>query len=157
MTNISSANGTTTFTVNTDLTGSLSVGSKIDFLSAQSPFLLWSEDVSITAISSNTIEVATANVDNEAGTVEVQISDYICPAGYANIPMLPYEFHPVLAQMVAVRMLAGLGDLQKWQAAKAELSEVRSESKALIKNRVETSVKTIGPQPFGLIRSFTRR
>jgi hypothetical protein len=157
ITSISSAGGTTTFNVDTDLTEDLSIGSQVDFLSAKSPFLLWAEEVSITSISSTQIQVATSDVDNAAGNVEPIVGDYICPAGYANIPMLPYEFHPVLAQMMAVRQLAGLGHIDKWNVAKAELKEVRDEAESLIKNRVETSPKVISPARNGLVRTFGRR
>jgi len=157
ITGVTSAGGTTTLDVNTDLSGDLSVGSRVDFLSAVSPFLLWADDVTITAISSTQIEVATADIDNAAGTVEPQVGDYICPTGYANIPMLPYEFHPVLAQMMAVRMLAGLGDLNKWNAAKLELKEVREEGMGLIKNRVETEPRRIKPGRNGLVSTFSKR
>ena len=139
ITGISSAAGTTTLTVNTDLSGSLSIGSKIDFLSASSPYLLWSSEVSITNITSTTIEVATSDIANAVGTVEPQVDDYICPFGYANIPQIPDECVPVLAQFVAVRALAGLGDINKWNAAKAELLEMRKESMKLMKNRAEAT------------------
>lgn len=153
ITNISSVGGTTTFTVDTDLTADLSIGSKVDFLSAQSPYLLWADDVTITAISSTQIQVTTTEIDNAAGTVEPQVDDYICPTGYANIPMIPYELHPVLAQMMGIRMLAGLGDINKWNAAKVELKEMRSESDGLIKNRVESEPKTLSARN-GMVRAF---
>jgi hypothetical protein len=155
ITNVSSAGGLTTFTVDTDLSADLSVGDKVDFLSGVSPYLLWADEVSITAITASTIEVATTSVDNEAGTVEPQDDDYICPTGYANIPMIPEEFHPVLAQMGAVRVLAALGHLDKWQAAKAELQELRKESLRLIKNRVESSPDMVVHRN-GLVNHFRR-
>jgi hypothetical protein len=152
ITAISSAGGTTTIDVDTDLTASLSTGSEVDFLSAQSPYMLWAFEVALTAISSTQMQMATADIDNAAGTVEPQVGDYICPTGYANIPMLPYEFHPVLAQMIAVRQLAGIGDLNKWNAAKAELKEMRIEAMNFIKNRVETSPRVLAGQ--GLVGAF---
>jgi hypothetical protein len=155
ITGISSAGGSTTFMIDTDLTGTLSIGDKIDFVSGQSPFLLWTEEVDITAITATTIEVATTDVSNAASVVEVQTSDYICPKGYSNIPMIPEEFHPVLAQMTAVRLIAGLGDLNKRIAAKEDLAEVRREALKLVKNRVESSPeKVAGRNP--LIRAFGR-
>lgn len=152
ITAISSVSGTTTFTVDTDLSADLSVGSTIDLLSAQSPYLLWSEEAAITAITSTTIAVATADVDDANGNVEAIVGDYICPHGYANIPMIPYEFHPVLAQMVAVKLLGGLGDLAKHKLAKEELQEMRNEAEKIIKNRVESAPKMATPS--GLIRIF---
>jgi hypothetical protein len=153
ITSISSVGGTTTFTVNTDLTADLSVGSNIDILSASSPYLLWSADIDITAITASTIAVATSDVSNAASTVEPQVGDYICPTGYSNIAQIPDELVPVLAQMGAVRMIAGLGDLNKWQAAKAELKEMREEAIKLIKTRAEGSPKRVGSN--GMVRAFS--
>lgn len=140
ITNVSTLSGTTTFTVNTDLTGSLSVGSTIDFLRAKSPFALWASDVSITAITTTTIAVALSSVaDVDGSTVEPEVNDYICPATYANIPMVPEEFHPVLAEMGAVRILRSMGDLQKWQASKSELEQMRAMALKLIRQRAESA------------------
>ena len=155
ITGISSLAGFTTFTVDTDLTASLFVNSKIDFLSAIDPFLLWFDTITITDITATTISVATSDVTNSAGNIEVNLSDYICPNGKANIPMIPEEFHPVLAQMSAVSLLAGLGDLNKWQAAKSELVELRREALKLVKNRVESSPVRVS-QRNGLLRVFRR-
>lgn len=139
ITQINTVGSYTTFTVNTDLSANLSLGEKIDFLAHSNPFLLWAEDIEITGISSTQIQVLTTDVVNDAGSIEPKVGDYICPAGYANIPMLPEEFHALLAQMVAVRLLASLGDLNKWNAAKADLIEDRKLALNTIKNRVESS------------------
>lgn len=154
ITNISSAGGTTTFTVDTDLTADLSVGATVDFLSAKSPYLLWNDEIAITAITSTTIAVATSDVSNAVGTVEPVVNDYICPSGYANIPQVPDEAYPVLCQMVAVRALASLGDLNKWNAAKAELKEMRSEMMKLMKNRAEATPITVTGSGLASIFNF---
>lgn len=143
ITAVSSLAGTTTFTVNTDLTASLVIGDTVDFLNGRSPFLLWADTVTITNITTATIAVATTGVDDVDGSVFPSSGDYICPSGYSNIPQMPEEYHPILAQMGAVRMLAGLGDLNKWQAAKAELAEDRKEALELIKNRAEAAPNKI--------------
>jgi len=140
---ISSLAGTTTFTVDTNLTGSISVGDKVDFLSGKSPFFLWAPDVSVTAITSSTIAVATTSVDSEAGSVEPIAGDYICPAQKANIPMIPQEFHPILSQMVVCRMLEALGHLDKMGAAKVTLAEMKINALKLIANRVESKVAKV--------------
>jgi hypothetical protein len=154
ITALSSVGGTTTFTVDTDLTASLTTASYVDFLRATSPFTLWSETVAITAITSTTIAVATADIyDVDGVTVEPGVTDYICPSGYANIPMLPIEFHAVLAQRIACRMLGSLGDLNKLNAARAELKEIESAALAIIKNRAESSPERPSRKR-GLINTF---
>jgi hypothetical protein len=139
ITNVSSAAGTTTFTVDTDLTASLSVGSKVDFLRADSPYALWADEVAITAITTTTIAVATTGVDDVDGTVLPQDNDYICPTGYANIAQIPEEYHAVLCQMAANRMLRGMGDLNKLAEGRSELKELRDEAMATIRQRAETA------------------
>jgi hypothetical protein len=153
ITAVSSVGGTTTFTVDTDLTASLSVGSSVDFLSGASPYLLWADTVAITAITSTTIAVATTAVVDAVSAVQPVVSDYICPTGYANIAQIPDELVPVLCQMIAVRMISSLGDLNKWQAAKAELKEMREEAIKLIKNRSESSPKRVSGN--GMVRAFS--
>jgi hypothetical protein len=139
ITAVSSNSTHTTFTVDTDLTASLSVGSKVDFLSNTSPFLLWNEEVAITAITTTTIEVAIGDVQDEGGTVEPQINDYICPTGYSNIPMIPEEAHVWLSQLVVCRLLAALHHAEKLAVAQNDLKMMMSNFTNMIKNRVELS------------------
>lgn len=155
ITSISSLAGTTTFTVDTDLTASLSIGSLVDFLRGSSPFLLWADAVAITAITSTTIAVLTTDVDDVDGSVLPIVNDYICPNGYSNIPMTPEEFHPVLAQMGTVRMLAAMGHQEKWQSAKAELQELRKEALKLVRNRAESAPDTVYRKS-PILRAFRR-
>jgi hypothetical protein len=153
ITAVSSSLGVTTLTVDTDLTASLSVGSAVDFLRQDSPFTLWADTVSITAITASTIAVATTDVSDVDSSVEPSVGDYICPSGYSNIPMIPEEFHPVLAEMGACRMLRALGDLNKFQAASAVLKQMMDEALDLIKNRAESSPQRPSKK-HGLIRNF---
>lgn len=143
ITGVSSAAGVTTFTVNTDLTLSLPVGSAVDFLRTKSPFMLWAQDVVVTAITSTTIAVQSAGVQDANLVVLPGVGDYICPAGQANIPQIPQEFHPMLAQMAAVRVMESLGDMQKYQAAAQTLQVLRKEAMKLIKNRVESAPEKV--------------
>jgi hypothetical protein len=138
-----SGGGTTTFTVDTDLSATVSVGSTLDLLNAQSPFILWVEDAVVTAITNSTIAFTTTSVSDEAGNVGPQAGDYICPSQKANIPMVPQEFHPTLSQMVVVRLMESLGDLQKYQASQATLAEMRRQAIHLISNRSELGTKAI--------------
>lgn len=153
ITAVVSAGGTSTFTVDTDLTASLSVGSQVDFLRGSNPHTLWSEAVAITAITSTTIAVATTDVSDVDSSVEPLVDDYICPTGYANIAMVPEEFVPVLAQMGACRALSAMGHLQKWQASKAILEQMRAEALKLIRQRVESSPDKYSRRS-ALVRAF---
>lgn len=154
ITSVATVGAVTTFTVDTDLTVSLPAGSKVDFLRAVSPFTLWSEEVLVSSITATTIAVAKSDVlDVDGVTVEPLVNDYICPSGYANIPMLPIEFHAVLAHRVACRMLASMGDLNKLGAAKGDLKEIEIDALGIIKNRAESSPERPSKKN-GLLKQF---
>lgn len=138
ITAVSSVGGTTTFTVDTDLSASWSTANTLDFVNYQSPYILWSKDVALTAVTSSTVAVATASVYDESSTsVLPGVGDYICLAGQSNIPMIPEEFHPIIAQTVVARSMEALGDLQKLQAVNGKLQEMRQAAISMIANRVE--------------------
>jgi hypothetical protein len=144
ITAISQGASTVTFTVNTDLTASLTTSSYVDIVSAKSPFKLWTYRALISSISSTTIELALTAVQDEAqASIEPQVGDYICPTGFTNIPQIPTEWHPVLSQMVNVRLMGSLGDLNKKASEQAELERLRENALKLVRNRVEASLKKI--------------
>jgi hypothetical protein len=143
ITAVSSASGTTTLTVDTDLTGSLTTGALIDFLSSKSPFRLWAEDVAITSISTTQIQVATSALQDGAGNVTPVVGDYICPAQSANIPMIPSEFHPILAEMICYRALKALGHTTQMQVCQAHINEMLQGAFKLIAQRVEQEVDVV--------------
>lgn len=143
VTAVSSSGGATTFTVDTDLSGSFSVGSIIDIVNAQSPFVLLGENISITGITTSTISVATSDVSDESGNVIAGLGDYFCTPQCSNVPMIPQELHPVLSAMVTKRCLAALGDTQKLQAHMVELAEMRKQAFTLLTNRAESGTRGI--------------
>lgn len=137
ITSISTVSGTTTFTVNTDLSAALSVGSKIDIISTKSPFQNWAESVAITAITTTTIAMLSTDIDDAVGTVLPTVGDYICAEMTSCIPQVPQEFHAVLAQMVAARLMEGLGDLQKLEAVNGKLAAMKKQALGMIQQRIE--------------------
>lgn len=141
----------TTFTVDTDLTGSLSLLSKIDFQNAQSPFLLWKHDVEIVSINSTEIVVSNASVQDE-GSVRIGVDDYICPRYQTNIPQIPVEYHTLLSQKVVCKLYEALGDTRKYQPALVELKTMEKDLFTLIKSRASAQPrKVIGG---GTMRSY---
>ncbi len=154
ITGVTSALGTTEFTVDRDPTVDFVVADQVDFIRATSPFTIWSEQVAITAIGTGTVSTLTADVvDVDGVTVEPGNTDYIAPTGYTNIPMLPIEFHSVLAQRGACRLLASMGDLNKWNAGMSELKQLEDDALDIIKNRAECSPERPSKKN-GLLRSF---
>lgn len=154
ITSITQGSSTVTFLVDTDLTASLNVGQFVDVLSTVAPFKLWSYRIPILSIAANSIELNLADVQDPGGTIiEPQVDDFICPTGYANIPQIPTAYHVVLAQMVAVRMLEGLGDINKQTKAEQTLQKLEAKALSLIQNRVEATPKKISTRG-KLVRYF---
>ena len=144
ITDIASAGGTTTFTVDNDISGALGAGGAIDILSHESPFMLWVTDVTTTGSSSTTIECATSALLGEDGsTVLPQVGDFICLAGQANIPMIPQEFHPILVQAAQARIMMAIKDQVGYQMAVQKLESQIADMKRMIGNRVEDQVETL--------------
>jgi hypothetical protein len=133
----------TTFTVNTDLTASLSAGDLVDFASMKSPFLSWADDVAIVSISATEVVVLNSSVVNVVNAVEPQVGDYICPAGSANVPQVPVEFHTILAEMVNARIMKALGNMESYAAIQANVQEMLANTLHLMSNRIEAAVDLI--------------
>ena len=131
---------TTTFTVNTDLTGSLSAGSLIDFINGQPPFLLWAEDVAISSITATSIVVSNDDIKNEASEVEIGTNDYICAAGQTNIPMIPAEGFPLLNEFVCYRVM-------KAQGAHDKLGDIKESIKANLDNFYKLITQRVENEP----------
>lgn len=143
ITAISSAGGTTTFTVNADLTTLVSSGGLIDVLTGRSPFRLPAVDVAITAIAANSIDVATSDVTDESGTLVARVGDFLCPAQTACIPMIPQEFHPILAELICFRALKALGATQHLQVLASNVKDMMAGAMKLISTRVESEPEVV--------------
>lgn len=146
ITSVSRGASNTTFTVDTDLSGSLSSGDKIDFVNGQSPYLLWAFDVEIGSITSSTIVVTNESVDDAASSTMPGIDDYICPRLQSNIPMIPEEYHTALAIKTARSMVASLNDQKKYQLLNNDLKEALEMASKLIANRIEDQPQKINPR-----------
>lgn len=143
ITSITDNGATVTFGVDTDLTSMYSVSSLMDFVSSKGPFKNWAIDQAIVQITSNSIEFNKTDLLSEGGAIEPKIGDYICPAGYSNIPQLPVSFQACLAHSVCVRLLESLGDINKLGAAIKSRDELLNQGLSSIRNRVENSPKKI--------------
>lgn len=133
------------FTVDTDLTGSITNGTtKLDILSGKSPFLTWAIDCVAQSSSSTTITVTTASVAAEDGTTVLpQVNDYVCLAQQANIPMIPQELHPLLAEYVCRTAVQGFGDSEKLAQIDKNIIEMRRQALTIVANRVENAAETV--------------
>lgn len=117
--------------------GTLSI--TVDLVKANPPFRLLSMDLPITIDTTTNTATLPANLS----TYGVSVGDYICLAGEAPIPTLPVELHSLLAQRVAVKILASLGDSANFQIATDRLKEMEHNVLGLISNRVEGSNRKV--------------
>ena len=137
--------GQITYTVNADV----SSYSTLDFLSGQSPFQLWSIDVTPVSSTTTQVVVTASDVQNNAGVNLPQIGDWICNAQTACIPMIPEDFHPLLAELTAARIVQALGHNDKLEAINNNIKEIRLNLYNTLSNRIEQNAEAI-LNPFGL-------
>lgn len=117
--------------------GTLSINT--DIVKAKPPFKLNAMDLDITIDTTTNTAVFPADLS----TYGIQVGDYICLSGESPIPILPVEVHTLLAQRVAVKLLASLGDNVNFQIATNRLTEMEHNVKELISNRVEGAVRKV--------------
>jgi len=98
-------------------------------------------------------------VFNTADIAGVIVGDYVTQAEETIVPNLPTEYHPILAQLVAVACLEAMGDEQNKQSAERKLKKMQDDVSFIVANRVEGAHKKIrnrtGPLRQGL--SLNRR
>lgn len=74
--------------------------------------------------------------------LSIVADDYVCKADKAPVPMIPAEFHPILAQRVALKFLQAIND-PGVPDAKAELREMEEKVGILISPRVDGATQKI--------------
>jgi hypothetical protein len=84
--------------------------------------------------------------------IEPIAGDYLCPAQFSNIPMMPQEFRPILAELICYRALKALGALNKLQACADYIKDMISGGDTLIESRVEDQVEVVYDR-FGLLNT----
>jgi len=89
---------------------------------------------------------------------ELKKGDHVSLACEANIPQVPSELHPMLAQMVACRVLESMGDTQGLQNALIKLQQMERAAGMLIDNRIDDAPQKVVNR-HGVIRTsvFTKR
>lgn len=74
---------------------------------------------------------------------QVSVGDYLTKAEETIVPNLPTEYHPVVAQRVAVACLEAMGDEQNKQSAERKLAQMERAVLKIVTNRVEGAPKKI--------------
>ena len=109
----------------------------VDVISKQNPYELIGKELTAT-VGGFTITVDATNFERApiAG-------DYIAQTGFTPIPHIPSEYHPVLAQAGAVRVLEAMGDTKNYQPAQQRLSAMIETLKNTARNRAKSSPKKL--------------
>ncbi|MBA2708923.1 MAG: hypothetical protein H0U59_14050 [Gemmatimonadaceae bacterium] len=114
------------------------VATLVDFQQANPPFGILVVDAQILAVNTNTLTFTTV-------PTTLAVGDWICLAGTSCIPQLPAEFHPLLAQRIAVKILERQGYLSKMEAAQKKLLEMEKALLGILSPRAEGNAKKITP------------
>lgn len=107
-----------------------------DLIKSNAGFESLSIDVTPTNVTSTVISFASL----PSG---LAVGDYVSLAQTSPVPQLPSEFHPVLAQRVAVRFLAAINDTTQLQVAQVELDRMQNSIGILTAPRVEGGPRKI--------------
>jgi len=111
-----------------------------DFYKAESPSPILKIDIVPLTINTITRSVIFNTVDIPS---DLKIGDHLAESGEATIAQIPNEFHAMLEQMVACRVLEAQGDTQGLQSALLKLKQMETAGGTLIDNRVDDSPQKI--------------
>lgn len=150
-----------TITDNGDGTSSLSFSAlpkhfsaniKYDITTAKSPNKIVAYDLVPSALNLNTkvITVPTTSV------TDVSAGDFVTQAEETIVPNVPTEYHPVIAQRVAIACLEAMGDEQNKQSAERKLAQMEKSVLKIVTNRVEGQPKKIRNTNSPLLSSLNR-
>lgn len=110
-----------------------------DIVSNKSPNKIISFDITLAAINltTKTLTIPTTHAK------DVVAGCYITQAEETIVPNVPTEYHPVIAQKVAVACLEAMGDEQNKQSAERKLAQMEKSVLKIVTNRVEGQPKKI--------------
>lgn len=113
---------------------SYTTSQRYDFYISGSPYSILKIDFNLQSINPATLTVV---VDPDDIPEELEVGDHLPLAGQAMIPQVPSELHPMLAQMVANRLMESQGDQEGLQAGLLKLQEMEKSLGMLVDDRVE--------------------
>lgn len=139
ITNIAEGVSTTVLTLD-QIPSSFTTSVLYDMLQTKSGHTTLGMDITSTAL--DTIN-KTITFNNDDVSSDLVVGDYVAFAGECIIPQIPDELHDVLAQRVVLRCLQALGDQAGYGVAKDKLSEMNTNTHALVDNRSEGNPEKI--------------
>lgn len=124
-----------------------------DVYKSESPSSILEIDMTPITINIVTRSITFSTIDIP---IELKVGDHLAQAGESTIAQIPNEFHPMLEQMVACRILEAQGDTSGLQNALLKLKQMETSGGTLIDNRVDDSPQKI-KNSHGFLRSSNRR
>jgi hypothetical protein len=111
-------------------------GVKLDFIKLNAPHRIIDYDITPLAfdIFNSTITFNVTDIPQV-----LQVGDHICLQQETDLVNAPSELHPMLAQMVAARVMESIGDTQGLQNINDKLLKMEKNTDFLITNRVSGS------------------
>lgn len=147
------SDGTLTTLTLSSIPSTYITGAELDFIGKRSPHKIITFDNIITSADSgtNTIVLADSLIPSK-----LTVGDTVTIAGETNLVNSPSDLHPLLAQMVAARVLESIGDTEGLNAADKKIKKMEDNADLLLANRVTGSpVKAVNRG--GLLGSRSRR
>jgi hypothetical protein len=130
---ITSIDRTTGIIEVSSLPDNFSASSIVDFIRTKSPHRILDYDISL-------VDLNVANkyfqFDVDDIPANLEVGDRICLQNETDLINIPSELHPMLAQMVASRVLESIGDNENLQQADKKLAKMEKNTELLIANRV---------------------
>lgn len=139
ITGIDTATGVITFSGTPPTT--FEANTEIDFIAKKSPNKIIKFDINVISVDAAAFNITVAASDIPS---KLSVGDIAAIAGETNLVNSPTDLHPLLAQMVAARVLESLGDSAGLGAADKKLKKMEKNADLLLANRVTGSpVKAI--------------
>lgn len=145
-------NGTTEIVLNI-LPENFNTSILYDVYKAESPSTIL--EIDMVPLTINTI-ARSVTFNTEDIPPELKVGDHLAQAGESTVAQIPNEFHAMLEQMVACRVLEAQGDTQGLQNALGKLQQMQTAGGMLVDNRVDDSPHKIVNR-HSLLRSSTAR
>lgn len=113
-----------------------SVSTVLDLVAHRNPF----EPL---AIEQTPSAVAGADITFSALPAGLEVGNYVTLRDLSPVPQVPQEYHSILAQRTAVKVLEALGDFEGMAVAQAALEDMEQKVLALVTPRVQGSPQKI--------------
>jgi hypothetical protein len=116
-----------------------SVDALYDLCGAEAPTKIMNYDM-----TPNGFNATLKQISFPLGSVlSANVGDYLTTEQETVVPNMPVEYHPIIAQRVAVYCLEAMGDNENLEKARRKLAQMENSVLKIVQNRVEGAPKKI--------------